>query len=122
MIQSLASVTSALEKIAAVLSFRMLTFYNSRIAPAERPTNLDAPDLPTGIVWLDLLRPEPAEISFVERASGLHVPSKAELSEIESSSRLRSGDGALYLSAPLIYRAQSQLPLSTNTGCARQIL
>jgi magnesium transporter len=94
----------------------MLTFYNSRTAPGERPTELNASDLPTGVVWLDLLRPEPSEIAFIERATGLHVPRKDELSEIESSSRLRFRNGALYLSTPLIYRAQSDLPLSTPVG------
>jgi magnesium transporter len=94
----------------------MLTFYSGRTTPGERPTDLNVSDLPTGVAWIDLLRPEPAEIAFVERATGLHVPSKEELSEIESSSRLRSRDGALYLSTPLIYRAQSDLPQSTPVG------
>src|SRR2546425_9868324 len=94
----------------------MLTVYDSRAARGRHVTDLDAAELPPGVVWIDLVKPEPAEIAFVERATGLHVPSKEELSEIESSSRLRSRDGALYLSTPLIYRAQSDLPQSTPVG------
>ena len=94
----------------------MLTLYDSRAARGRHPTDLDAAELPAEVVWIDLVEPDSAEIAFVERATGLHVPSKEELSEIESSSRLRSRDGALYLSAPLIYRAQSELPVSTPLG------
>jgi magnesium transporter len=94
----------------------MLTVYDSRAARGGHPAYLDAADLPPEVVWIDLVKPDTAEVAFVERAAGLHVPSKDELSEIESSSRLRSRDGALYLSAPLIYRAHSDLPVSTPVG------
>ena len=40
----------------------------------------------------------------------------SRLSEIESSSRLRTRDGALYLSAPLIYSADSDQPTTTPVG------
>src|ERR1700736_970509 len=94
----------------------MLTLFDSRAARGRHVADLDAVELPPEVVWIDLVKPDSAEIAFVERATGLHVPSKDELSEIESSSRLRSRDGALYLSTPLIYRAQSELPLSTPVG------
>ena len=56
-----------------------------------------------GAVWLDLLLPDDAERSLAERATGLRVPALADLSEIESSSRLSMQDGALYLSTPMSY-------------------
>ena len=94
----------------------MLTLLDSRAARGRHVADLDAAELPPEVVWIDLVKPDSAEIAFIERATGLHVPGKDELSEIESSSRLRSHDGALYLSAPLIYRADSDLPLSTPVG------
>src|SRR6266446_1241552 len=94
----------------------MLTLYDDRAARGRHPADLGSAALPPGVVWIDLMKPDSAEIAFVERATGLHVPSKDELSEIESSSRLRSRDGSLYLSTPLIYRAQSDLPVSTPVG------
>ena len=70
--------------------------------------------MPRDAVWLDLLRPEPEEIAFVKRTTGLDVPNVAELSEIESSSRLRNAAGALYLSMPLTtHSPDSDQPLST---------
>src|SRR5215831_7172693 len=94
----------------------MLTVYDSRAAHDRHVADLDSAELPAEVVWIDLVKPDSAEIAFVERATGLHVPSKDELSEIESSSRLRSRNGSLYLSTPLIYRAQSELPRSTPVG------
>ncbi|MFL5281622.1 MAG: magnesium transporter CorA family protein [Rhodopila sp.] len=52
--------------------------------------------------WIDLVHPEPAEVERVERTTGLHVPTEAEVSEIESSSRLAIREEVLYLSMPLV--------------------
>ena len=53
-------------------------------------------------VWIDLRAPSEPEIRMVTEATGLHVPTLAEVSEIEASSRLISREGVLYLSMPLI--------------------
>jgi magnesium transporter len=52
-------------------------------------------------VWIDLLSPTPEEIERVASSTGLRVPTEAEVSEIESTSRLAFEDGAYYLSTPL---------------------
>jgi magnesium transporter len=52
-------------------------------------------------VWIDLVSPTPDEVSRVEHEYGLHVPTRAQLDEIESSSRLRVDGKQLYLSMPL---------------------
>ena len=54
-------------------------------------------------IWIDLLRPDDAERSLVERATGLRVPAAAEIAEIESSSRLGSENGVLFLSTPMAF-------------------
>jgi len=90
--------------------------YHSRAGRGERPANLAEGSLPKNVAWIDLLKPEPDEVAFVKRTTGLEVPSIEALSEIESSSRLRSENGAIYLSAPLIYRADSNQPLTTPVG------
>ena len=62
-------------------------------------------------VWLDLNDPGPEEATAVEAATGLRVPSRAALSEVETSSRLRRVKGGLSLSTPMITfeRSESQL-------------
>ena len=52
-------------------------------------------------VWVDLHDPTEEERARVEREFGIRVPSRAELEEIESSSRLRVEHEHLYLSMPL---------------------
>src|SRR3984893_1774781 len=94
----------------------MLKLYNNRGVPSEPPADPGGAVLPPDVVWLDLLKPEASEIAFVEKTTGLAVPTLDELSEIESSSRLRARDKALYLSVPLIYRPEPDQPLSTPVG------
>ncbi len=77
--------------------------------------DLNATALPEGIVWIDLLSPTPEESAFVARATGLHVPGAAELSEIESSSRLRTEGRVLYLSMPMVSRTDGR-PETTPVG------
>ena len=94
----------------------MLMFDDSRGVRHQLKADTESERRPSDIVWIDLLQPEPWEIGFVERITGLKIPSLEELSEIESSSRLRARDGALYLSAPLIYRPAPDQPISTPVG------
>lgn len=58
--------------------------------------------------WVDLVDPTDAERSAFEQAFGLRVPTKAELAEIETSSRLQIEKDALYLTAPLTFAAENQ--------------
>ena len=94
----------------------MLTLYHSRAAHGERPADLATASLSANVAWIDLLKPSAEEVAFVERTTGLAVPSIEDLSEIESSSRLRNQNGAIYLSAPLIYRAEEDQPITTPVG------
>ena len=72
------------------------------LQPVARPP--DDPTLRTA-VWIDLVSPTPEETARVAAATGLTVPTEASVSEIETSSRLATRDGALYLSMPLIARS-----------------
>ena len=82
----------------------------------EPPQDLGAAALAPDVIWIDLLQPSAEERAFVERATGLKLPDFANLSEIESSSRLRTEQGALYLSAPLVYRVDVDDPHTTPVG------
>ena len=84
----------------------------SRIAPPQ----VEAIEVTPDVVWIDLLKPTKSEIAAVEETSGLTLPSQAELSEIETSSRLRTDGDVLCLSAPLVYRSQAQDPGTTPVG------
>ena len=94
----------------------MLALHSCTAERGQATTDLAAASLPPGTVWVDLMKAEADEIRYVERAAGLQLPTFDSLSEIESSSRLRSEGGALYLSTPLVFRAESGEPRATPVG------
>jgi len=94
----------------------MLMLYDDHGVIRKLPDVAAGTVLSSDVVWIDLLAPEASETRLIERATGLAVPSLEELSEIESSSRLRARDHALYLSVPLIYTAEPDQPMSTPVG------
>ena len=67
-------------------------------------------------IWLDLEDGSEAERSLVEHVSRLELPSRAEVAEIESSSRLRVEGDVLTLSTPVISRVKGELPLPSPLG------
>ncbi|WP_426168012.1 magnesium transporter CorA family protein [Sandarakinorhabdus sp. DWP1-3-1] len=58
-------------------------------------------NLPAGTVWIDMLNPSRDEELFIERATGIDVPTREEMDEIETSSRLYTERGAIYMTVVL---------------------
>ena len=83
---------------------------------AARETITTPHHAPLTAVWLDLLNPTDAERALAERATGLLVPSRADIEEIESSSRLSMADGVLTLNTPMAFRDAEDLPSVTQLG------
>lgn len=69
----------------------------------------------SGALWIDLMEPTSDEIASVARETGLDVPTEEEIEEIESSSRLSTEDGAIYLSMPLVTKPETD-PRSISIG------
>jgi magnesium transporter len=67
-------------------------------------------------VWVDLVDPTPVERALFEKTLGLRVPTQGELGEIEATSRLRMEQGALYMTAPLIFAADNEPWILVPTG------
>lgn len=66
------------------------------------------PQVRRGRPWIDLVDPTEAQVEQVRQHYGIEVPSLEELEEIEASSRLRTANGNLYMSAPLISGTTTQ--------------
>jgi magnesium transporter len=66
--------------------------------------------LPEEAVWLDLLEPTQDEERLVEARLGLDIPTREEMREIESSSRLYEEAGALYLTGTVVTKLDTNLP------------
>lgn len=70
--------------------------------------------IPGEAIWLDLLEPTPSEEKQVESFLSIDVPTRDEMREIEASNRLYEEDGALYMTATVVTKLDSDLPESTQ--------
>jgi magnesium transporter len=89
----------------------MLTTYENRsgvIEPHKNPRRITEET-----VWIDLLNPKEAEVTKVERALKLDVPTREEQREIEASSRLYQENGAHFMTATVLYQADMPEPVAT---------
>src|SRR5581483_5762397 len=74
-------------------------------------TDLD--NLPDNAVWIDLVKPTPAEDRAVERLAGIAVPTREDMQEIEISSRLYIENSARYMTATLMCGSDTENPRTT---------
>jgi magnesium transporter len=71
---------------------------------------------PDTAVWIDLLEPSAEELARARDEFGVEVPSRQQLEEIESSSRLRSEGEVLTLSMTVASKSDSDEPMPTPIG------
>lgn len=91
----------------------MLSAYVPRGATLERLQVGAGDDIPADAVWIDLVSPAPAEDKLIERATGVAVPTREEMQEIEVTSRLYVENGALFMTATLMCQSESETPKTT---------
>lgn len=72
-----------------------------------------ADGLASDAIWIDLFEPKPEEDKLVEASIGASVPTRAEMVEIEPSSRLYIEDGARYMTASVLCKADAARPVLT---------
>ncbi|CAL75994.1 putative magnesium/cobalt transport protein [Bradyrhizobium sp. ORS 278] len=73
----------------------------------------DPAALPDNAVWVDLFNPSGAEDRAVEKLSGIAVPTREDMQEIEISSRLYIENGARYMTATLMCHSDTDMPRTT---------
>jgi magnesium transporter len=89
----------------------MLTIYENRTGTLEAQKG--KPRITDETVWIDLLNPAPEEEQKIERALKLDVPTREEQQEIEASSRLYQENGALFMTAAVLYQGDQPEPNTT---------
>jgi magnesium transporter len=82
----------------------MLTIYRDEAGAIRESAALE---LPSEVIWIDLLDPADEKKGFVESRTHIHVPTMQALSEIEASSRLQVNRGVIYLSTPILARSDT---------------
>jgi magnesium transporter len=93
-----------------------MLFFRASAHRGAIPVDLAASQVPADVNWIDAQDPSAAEIDWLGRMLGIHVPTEERLSEIENSSRVSSDEKWLYLSMPAVYRADDGAPCITNFG------
>jgi magnesium transporter len=74
----------------------------------------DVDGLADDVVWLDLREPTVEETRAVERRLGIEMPTREEMREIEASARAYEEGGALYLTATVLFQAETLPPRATD--------
>lgn len=74
---------------------------------------VDPAALPDNAVWIDLEKPTAGEDRAVERLTGVAVPTREDMQEIEVSSRLYVENGARYMTASLMCGSETDRPRIT---------
>jgi magnesium transporter len=80
----------------------MLTFH-ATTAKREIEVPRDAQSLPPEVNWIDAFQPNASETDFLKRLLGVEAPTFQKMSEIESSSRLYTVGGHIFLTIPMVY-------------------
>jgi magnesium transporter len=66
--------------------------------------------LPAAALWLDMLNPTLEERRKVDKFLGLELPTRADMEEIEISSRLYQEDSTLFMTAMVMAQTDTDLP------------
>ena len=72
--------------------------------------------------WIDLFEPTPEEVARVEQRWHVKVPSRAQLEEIESSSRLSAQNGMLHLNMPVVAHQGEETPTALGFVLTKDLL
>jgi magnesium transporter len=92
----------------------MLSIYTLDGQGLKRHDAVAGDEVPEGAIWIDLIEPSVEEEKKIEKFLGIEVPTREEMKEIETSSRLYEENGALYMTATLVTRLDSDLPENTQ--------
>src|SRR6266581_4357249 len=89
---------------------RMLRAYQQQNGGLKAVTIGEEEAIPPNAIWLDLLNPTLEERRKVDRFLGLEMPTRADMEEIEISSRLYQEDTTLFMTAMIVAQTDTDLP------------
>lgn len=69
--------------------------------------------VPDNALWLDILEVTKEEEAFIEGLLGFEIPTRAEMQEIEASSRLYREGNASFMTATLLIKTETESPETT---------
>ena len=94
----------------------MITAYCSDCTSLELADLSTLARLPDNAVWIDMVEPSREEETNIERLLGLEVPTREDMKDIEPSARLYVENDAVFLTASLLWKADTNLPMLTDVA------
>ncbi|HEV2649923.1 MAG TPA: magnesium transporter CorA family protein [Rhizomicrobium sp.] len=88
----------------------MLKVYQQHNGGLKGTALAEADAIPADAIWIDLYQPSDAERQKVATLLNLEMPTRADMEEIEVSSRLYQEDGGIFLTALVLTNIESERP------------
>jgi magnesium transporter len=88
----------------------MLKAYQQQNGGLKGVTIGEDDSLPAGAIWVDLFNPTVEERRKVDQALGLEMPTRADMEEIEISSRLYQENESLFMTAMVLAQTDTDMP------------
>ncbi len=90
----------------------MLKIYQQQNGGLKGVVLSDTDPIPPDSVWIDLLSPTNEERRKVNTLVGMEMPTRADMEEIEVSSRLYQEDGGIFLTALILSNMETDSPVA----------
>ncbi|KAA0699665.1 magnesium transporter [Neorhizobium sp. P12A] len=94
----------------------MITAYRTDCKSFELTGLSESASLPDDALWIDLLEPTHEEEIGIEKLLGVELPTRDDLKDIEPSSRLYVENGAVFMTASLVWKADTETPTLTDVA------
>ncbi|MBB2841008.1 magnesium transporter CorA family protein [Rhizobium sophoriradicis] len=94
----------------------MITAYCSNCKSVEIRDLSQPASFPEHVVWIDMVEPSREEELYVEKVLGIEVPTREDLKDIEPSARLYIENDAVFMTASLVWKAETDAPTLTDVA------
>ncbi|QCI98592.1 magnesium/cobalt transporter CorA [Agrobacterium larrymoorei] len=94
----------------------MIKAYRSNCEAISLSADCAFTQMSEDIVWIDLINPTRDEEKHVEAMLGTELPTREDLKDIEPSSRLYTEDNNVFMTASLVWKADSTDPQLTDVA------
>ena len=94
----------------------MITAYRSNCKSIEIRDISQGAAFPEDVVWIDMVEPTREEELYVEKVLGIEVPTRDDLKDIEPSARLYVENDAVFMTASLVWKAETEAPTLTDVA------
>jgi magnesium transporter len=94
----------------------VITAYRSNCKSVEISDLAQPASFPEDVVWIDMIEPSREEELYVEKVLGIEVPTRDDLKDIEPSARLYIENDAVFMTASLVWKADTDAPTLTDVA------